>query len=118
VAKQHKGDYEGAIGDLDKAIRLNPSDVSAYVHRGLARQGKRDYDSAIADFTKAIELKPNNADAYRVRGDVKGGKGDYDGAIADYTKAIELKPDYDAYDGRGLPGCNRGPHEGHRAQTG
>ena len=31
--KSHNDDYDGAIGDFDEAIRLNPNHVGAYFNR-------------------------------------------------------------------------------------
>ena len=89
----HKGDYDRAIADFDRAIQLKPDDAVAYANRGWAYDDKGDYDRAIADFDRAIQLKPDYADAYAGRGWAYA-KGDYDRAIADYDRAIQLKPDY------------------------
>ena len=61
-------EYDWAIEDYDTVIKLNPDNVDAYIHRGLAYHHKGEYDRAIADFTKAIKLKPNYAGAYYDRG--------------------------------------------------
>ena len=102
VAKGQKGDMDGALADLTKAITLNPKSAVAYSIRGLAKGKKGDLDGAMADCNRAIELDPKYADAYLNRGGVKTNKGDLDGAVADYTKAIALNPrDAEAYNNRG-----------------
>src|SRR6185437_12548918 len=49
-------DLDGAIADLDQAITLNPSDVSAYRTRGNAYDQKGDLDQAIDSYGGAIRL--------------------------------------------------------------
>ena len=56
VAKQAKGDSDGAIADYTKAIELKPDFAMAYYNRGLAKGAKGDLDGANADHTKAIEI--------------------------------------------------------------
>ena len=86
--KSDKGDFDGAIILLTKAIKLKPDDIDAYSYRGQAKYEKGDYTGAIDDFTKVIELKPDEFDPYMYRGFAKERSGDHDGAIADYTKII------------------------------
>jgi tetratricopeptide (TPR) repeat protein len=87
--KSDKGDYDGAIILLTKAIELKPDGIDAYGYRGWAEYSKGDYDKAIADYTKCAELQPDNFNPYMYRGWAKERKGDHDGAIADYTKIIK-----------------------------
>jgi tetratricopeptide (TPR) repeat protein len=110
---------EAAIKDCDKAIKLDPEYVEAYVWRGILYYtfDKEGYQRAIKDFDKAIKLDPEYvltfpdpnhtkrwiiARCYLGRGDAYGLLGDYQQAIKDYDKAIELDPnDAEAYDSRG-----------------
>ena len=118
-----KGDYDQAIADYDKALKLDPKYAAAYRNRGDAYEKKKDYDRAIADYDRAIadydraiadydraiRLKPKEAAAYKVRGDAYEKKGDYDQAIKDYDKALDLNPKYvAAYNNRGYAYDNRG----------
>ena len=58
IAYAEKGDYDRAIQDYDKAIKLNLDFAEAYFNRGLAYAEKGDYDRAIQDYDKASELRP------------------------------------------------------------
>lgn len=91
--KNNLDQYQEAIQDFDKAIRLIPDDPTFYYHRGNARQKSGDYVRAIQDYNKTLELNPDYAKAYNNRGVAKAAQQDYMGAIQDYTEAIELKED-------------------------
>jgi len=91
-AYYNKGQYDRAIANYDKAIKLDPKFAIAYNNRGIAYGQKGDDDRAFADFDTAIKLDPKSADTYYNRGIVYGQKGDYDRAIADFDTAIKLDP--------------------------
>jgi tetratricopeptide (TPR) repeat protein len=113
LAKNDKGDLDGAIADYNHALELDPKFIRAFGNRGEARRTKGDMDGAITDYSRVIELDPNNALAYTARGDAKRGKGDFEGAIADYSRAIELEPKSDfAYIGRGMAKTLKGDFDG------
>jgi len=57
AAYGHKGDFDHAISDYDKAIALSPNYAPAYNSRGRAFASKGDYARAVSDVTKAGELK-------------------------------------------------------------
>jgi tetratricopeptide (TPR) repeat protein len=92
LAYMHKGDFDHALVDLDKAISLDPKSAIAYFNRAETYASKGDLDSAIASFDQAIGIDSKYATAYNNRGIVYDRKGDYDHAIADLSKATELAP--------------------------
>jgi tetratricopeptide (TPR) repeat protein len=87
-----RGDYDGAIAALDRAISLNPNDDYSLYERGLAWLARSDYNRALADFNAVLRLKPNTWGALQERGNAYRGKGDYDHAIADYNAALVIDP--------------------------
>jgi tetratricopeptide (TPR) repeat protein len=60
-------DYDCAIENYTKAIKLNPKSANAYNNRGISYLNKNEYFLAIDDFTKAVEINPNNIIFYQNR---------------------------------------------------
>lgn len=82
------------IGDLGRAIELDPSIASAYEARASAlelRAAPGDAASAISDLTRAIELEPS-AELLVRRAGLRAAGSDAAGALVDYSRAIELDP--------------------------
>lgn len=97
------GEYDRAIENFNKAIKLNPKFADPYNDRGLSYKNKDFYDLPIKDYTKAIELAPDFAEAYNSRGNAYRNLGDYNQAIQDHTSAIRMNPDLaEAYNDRGI----------------
>ncbi len=115
-AKFNKGDYKGAITDLDKAISINPESYIAYTLSGAIKSQLKDYDAAILDYTKAIGINPNDSDIYYFRGQAKIENSELSNqistplsdsknplirirksAINDYSIAIRLEPEEAKY---------------------
>jgi tetratricopeptide (TPR) repeat protein len=109
LARDAKGDLEGAIADYNEAIHLKPDFADAFNNRGNARRAKGDVEGALEDYDEAIRLKPDDAMGFYNRGLARCDKGDLAGAIEDYSQAIRLKPDYaDAFCGRGFARYEKG----------
>ena len=69
IAYVELGQYQMAIEDYNKAIRLKPGIMlQAYNNRGNVYTKLGQYQMAIEDFNKAIRLKPDYAYAYNNRG--------------------------------------------------
>ena len=82
--------YDDAIADLTKAIKLYPGFAYAYYNRAnlLALSGQ--LPEAFDDYTKAIELNPNFAEAYYNRGLIQIYMKDTHKGCLDISKAGEL----------------------------
>jgi tetratricopeptide (TPR) repeat protein len=94
--------WKDSISLWDHALRVNPTNTTAYNNRGTARAARMDRKGAIEDFDQAIRLYPDFAEALYNRGNMKRDAGDLEGAIADETEAIRVSPSYgQAYFSRG-----------------
>ncbi len=92
LARFGQKDYDGAMADLNRAIRIHPGLAEAYLDRGAVRFAQGDREGAVADWDRALQVNPNLAEAYSNRGAVRHDLGDLDGGFADLNKAIELDP--------------------------
>ena len=97
------GEFEDAIYNCTRALRIDPNYAKAYNKRGIVYDRLGDYEYAIDDYTRAIRIDPDYADAYNNRGFTYNNLGEYEKAIFDYTRAIRIDPDYaEAYNNRGV----------------
>jgi len=55
-AFKNKGDFDKALANYNKAIRLDPTLAVAYCNRGITWKLIGDYGKAMADYDKAIQL--------------------------------------------------------------
>ncbi|MDR0301047.1 MAG: hypothetical protein LBI04_01895 [Treponema sp.] len=89
------GNYNKAIEDSSRVIRIDPDSAITYVIRARAYFEIGEMDRAIADSTQAIKRDRNNIGAYTIRGSAYGKKGDIDRAIADWKSILKINPDAD-----------------------
>ena len=62
-----KGDYERAIQDFDRSIKLNGTYAKPFNNRGVAYLKKGEYDLAIKAFDEATRLNPDYGEAFANR---------------------------------------------------
>lgn len=86
----YRGDIEGAIYFLDKAIKIRPEKEDRYIIRGNLKSKTGDYEGALLDFSRTISLDPQNASAYYQRGLANLSLGLDTEAQIDFDKAKEL----------------------------
>jgi tetratricopeptide (TPR) repeat protein len=102
LSKQALGDLDGALADINEAIRLDPSLPGGLIDRAVVWRAKGDLDRAIADGTEAIRLAKAKApvnimtppgsvliSAYTQRALAYEARGDFDNAKKDYAAALE-----------------------------
>jgi Flp pilus assembly protein TadD len=104
ISKQALGDLDGALADINEAIRLDPALPQPLINRAVIWRAKGDLDRAIADTSEAIRLArakaPANVmtppgsvliSAYAQRALAYEARGDFDRARQDYAAALEGK---------------------------
>lgn len=95
--------YEGAIQNFNKSIRLNPKIFEAYNWRSDTRNKLGNHQGAIEDANKALEIIIENAaKSYTYRGNAYFKIGDKTRSINDFNQAISIHPGFaEAYFFRG-----------------
>ena len=84
--------YQKAIFNFNKAIRINPHIPDIYYNLGLAYYHIGKMDNAIENYQKAIYLKPDYDEAFCNMGRCLNKKGDLVGAIENFYKVLEINP--------------------------
>src|SRR6266576_2196202 len=97
IAKLDKDDFDGAIADSTRAIKLDPKPTNAYNSRGSFKGMKGDVAGAIADYNRGIQLNPKDSRAYPARARAHAKKKEYNAAVTDTLKATELDPKNGGY---------------------
>jgi len=90
-AKDFLKDFDGAIADFTRAIKVFPDYAAAYHDRAGARvkMSNRDVEGAIKDCDTALIIEKRYAAAYYRRGLLKSMRSDQKGAIEDFNLYIE-----------------------------
>lgn len=112
VVYHNRGDFVNGIGEINKAIAIDPGYAPAYNERGEAYALQGRYDRAISEYTKALKINAKYTTAFNSRGVSYYHKGRHDRAISDYTKAIAINPGYVlAYTNRGQAYAVKGQYD-------
>lgn len=90
VEKANRGDFRGAISDLDRAIELHPNNARLYANRAGLYLMVDEFERSEADATRAIALSPYQALAFFNRAAARHYLKKYQPAIEDYTQALNL----------------------------
>lgn len=124
-----KGDYEGAVVDLEKGINLGEEKMRSderkpgwrgygydfdrilfdgYKRLGTSYYALGDHARAKKIYTHVVENRPADGEAYDYLGLVLESQGDYKAAISSYSKGIEKAADDKLYYDRGCAYANIG----------
>jgi tetratricopeptide (TPR) repeat protein len=87
------GNYQEAIEQFERALRLKPDDADAHNNFGTAllRQGR--VEDAIRHYEQVVQLEPNNAQAYFNLGVALERAGKLQNAIDQYRRALQIEPE-------------------------
>jgi len=98
---QEKKQFDLALADYEKAMKIDPLSSDPYFGRGSILKDKGDYAAALTDFDRAVALN-GNSKVLNDRANLYMELKQIPQAILDYTRALELSPDDpDIYFNRG-----------------
>lgn len=92
--KAARGDYDGAIKDINQMIEQNPYDNQFYFYRGKVYFLQKNMNMALKDFNQAYKVDTNNIEALYFRGRCKAGINDYQGAVNDFEHLLSKDPNF------------------------
>lgn len=102
-------DFDAAIADYDRALKIDDGLDAAYFGRGMALGRRGDVADGIADLTTYIKRNPDSSRAFTKRGVRYIWLGDEARAEADLTRAVELDAgNAEAHDDLGVVKAKRG----------
>jgi tetratricopeptide (TPR) repeat protein/S1-C subfamily serine protease len=92
-----------AIGELSKAIQINPQYLFAYLIRAYTYEQLQEFQQSKTDYDRVIAFNPRIAPIYTNRANVKFKLNDVPGALSDFDRAIAIDPqNANAYYNRGF----------------
>lgn len=83
-------DYQGALAEFERVVRLAPDSPLGWYNRGMVRRDLGDCRGAVDDYSRALKITPGFFGALYHRGNCRQVLGEFEAAIADYTRAIEI----------------------------
>ena len=87
------GEYDQAIADINRVLRIDPNSSVSLTIRARAYYEMGNYDQSINDATQAIRHDRNNISAYNIRANSYVKRGDFDRAIGDWNTVLRINPD-------------------------
>jgi putative PEP-CTERM system TPR-repeat lipoprotein len=87
-------DLNGAVRQLEDAIRLEPGRANSYSSLAALKLKQGAADEARAAFEKAVELDARSLTAWLSLANFRWSTGELDGAEMAFKKALELSPDH------------------------
>ena len=96
MSRMSRGDYAGAVAQLDRAISAGPDDAQAILCRGEAKSKLDDHAGALADLLRANDVvvrkmgNPESPGIFGMIAETRMNLGDVEGAAADLEHAATL----------------------------
>ncbi len=89
----NQGDFQAAIDNSQRALKIHPDNHIAYYLWALALFNLDRYRESIDIMEKSIELNPNYPGSFSLRGMARALVGDYPAALADIEAALATNTD-------------------------
>lgn len=96
TAAIQNGDFNGALGFINQAIEIDPSDAEAFVLRGIAMAQTGQPEGATEAFHEALRIDPNNVKAHYNLAVHYYGSGDKSAALEMVRQALAFDPNHAA----------------------
>ncbi len=87
------GKAEQALAAFDRALQLDPDDVSALSRRAKIHTDAARYEPALRDLDHALTLTPDDADLHVARSKPLAHLGRFADGVSSLSRALELAPD-------------------------
>lgn len=87
-----QGNDQQAQADLDKAVEVEPDNLTALLSRAQNSMDREDYEEATADIERALELRPGLPAALLIRSLLSQLQGEFDKAIRDLRRLLRRDP--------------------------
>ena len=84
--------WDNALENCDKAIELNPTNVSSMYTRGMIFVNQERFEDAIVEFRRVLELNPIHENGLKAAGFAATKAGDGDAALGYYKQFLDLNP--------------------------
>lgn len=78
---------------LQRLTRVNPTEPSIYMMRGLLYRMRDSIPQAFDDLRRVVDLDPETADGYRMLGSLQAEQGDTTEAVSTFLQGLELTGD-------------------------
>ena len=106
------GKENEALGELDEALQINPSNSSWHFNKALVLDAKGQYDDAITEYETALHLNPNDLEISNSLAVDYTRTGQYDLAIQTFEQIQEFDPGYEpSYCNRIITYTEMGQHD-------
>ena len=92
----YMGEYDTAIEQYQKTIKLKKDFVYSYHNWGLCLEALEEYENSIIQFNKALEIDPNYVNSYNYLGVAYFKLKKFDESIIHFKKALEILPGFTA----------------------
>ena len=92
ITKAH--DPQAALRCFDKALKMNPNYVDAWVRKGVTLFDTKETYEALTCFNKAVEINPQSFKARYNRGKARYALKHHEEALLDFLKATQLKSEH------------------------
>ncbi len=97
-----RGEYDSALREFDRTLRLNPSSAKGHFNRGLTLTKQGRADQAIAAYRNGLAIRPNDPTALAHLAELLANQGALADAEAMYRAAIRLAPHPDLSNSLGV----------------